>query len=434
MDRLRSGSSASSSVWSILASGMASFAGLISGMLLARALGPASRGELAAVVSWVGVLGVASDLGIGFAVAYYVGREPDRANVVFSQGIVTALLSRVAAVIVGLAALPHISGLNGIGIAPLSIALSVVIVGGPTGVLTSVLLGSGRVRGVNTVTLVTSWAYALGVALLWAEGERRVAAYIVAFALAQTAACAAALWLGRRWAMIRWKWSSVGWGSALSYGLKTQLASLAAQTNLRVDQLFMSILVPSAELGLYVAAVALSSITGPLYAGVNVALTPRVIRAADEREGALTGLRAVALAVLLGTAAAGVLAGAASWLIWRLFGSRFTDAAWIARILLLASVFQGSNLLLGSTLRGLNRPGAPARAEGIGAVLTIGLLVALLPKHGAMGAAVASLVSYATVAVAEFVMVVRTGGMSAARVASELLGVAGPRSSDGGAR
>ncbi len=401
------------SLSSILASGLMSSAGLVSGVLLARFLGPASRGELAAIVSWVGVLGMLADLGIGFAVSYHAGKDPQRVDVLFSQGLVTTLAARTAAVVLGAFILRDVPAVVAVG-APIAwVGLSAVIVGGPSGLVTSLLLGLGRVRLVNLLGVVTSWSYALVVAALSAAGERRVGAYVAAFALTQATSCAATVWAGRRRGNIRWSWSRRGWSEVLAYGLKTQVASLAAQTNLRLDQALMSLLVAPGQLGLYVTAVALASVMGPLYAGLNVALTPRVLHAPSPREASLRGIRTVAAAVTAGGLAAGALAAAAPWIISLLFGARFEAAAPMARVLLLGSLFQGANLLLGTTLRGLNRPGAPARAEGAGAAVTVVLLVLLLPRMGGMGAAIASVVSYATVAFLELAMAWRAGSLRA---------------------
>src|SRR5690349_13845071 len=51
----------------------------VAGVVIARALGPAGRGEYAAIVAWFGVILVVGELGQTAATTYFVAREPPRA-------------------------------------------------------------------------------------------------------------------------------------------------------------------------------------------------------------------------------------------------------------------------------------------------------------------------------------------------------------------
>jgi O-antigen/teichoic acid export membrane protein len=180
----------------------------------------------------------------------------------------------------------------------------------------------------------------------------------------------------------------------------------------------MSVLVTSADFGFYVVAVAMSSIVGPIYSGLNVVLTPAVIGAQGDQSGALQAARTVVLGAVLGGSAAIGISVVAPWLLPALFDVGFQGAVGMARILLAASIFQGANLVLGTALRGMNRPGAPTIAEGVGALLTVVLLLALplLPRLGGIGATLASLVSYVVVSAIEALMVATAGSLSLANV------------------
>lgn len=369
------------------------------------------------------MLGTLSDFGLGFALSYFAGKAPERANVIVSQALVTTLLLRGVALAGGLAFLPSVQAFASVRPAAVWIGLSALLTGSLGGIVNAFFLGTGRVRVVNSLNLLSPWLWALAVIACWAGGARDAEPYVLAYALTQAIGFAVSLWAGMTFGRLRWHWSRDGWGQMLVYGAKTQVASLAAQTNLRLDQALMAILVAPADLGFYVVAVATSSIVSPIYSGLNVVLAPAVIGAPEPRSGALRAMRTLALGVVLGGGAALALSILAPWLLPALFGSRFQGAIGMARILLLASVLQGANLLLSTALRGMNRPGAPAVAEGAGAVLTIGLLVALLPVLGGTGAAIASLVSYTVVAVIEASMVWRAGTLRLADVTTELKGI-----------
>ena len=84
----------------------------------------------------------------------------------------------------------------------------------------------------------------------------------------------------------------------------------------------------------------------------------------------------------------------APWLIPRVFGPGYAGVVPLLWILTPAGVFLACNQVTGDVLRGRKRPMVVARAEGLAAVFTVILLVALLPVAGVYGAAIASAVAY----------------------------------------
>jgi O-antigen/teichoic acid export membrane protein len=88
------------------------------------------------------------------------------------------------------------------------------------------------------------------------------------------------------------------------------------------------------------------------------------------------------------------LALVAPWLIPHVFGPGYVGAVPLLWVLTPAGVFLACNQVTGDVLRGRKRPLVVARAEGLAAVFTVVLLVALLPVIGVYGAAVASAVAY----------------------------------------
>ena len=88
------------------------------------------------------------------------------------------------------------------------------------------------------------------------------------------------------------------------------------------------------------------------------------------------------------------LALVAPWLIPRVFGPGYAGVVPLLWILTPAGVFLACNQVTGDMLRGRKRPMVVARAQGLAAVFTVILLVALLPVVGVYGAAIASTVAY----------------------------------------
>ena len=84
----------------------------------------------------------------------------------------------------------------------------------------------------------------------------------------------------------------------------------------------------------------------------------------------------------------------ARWLIPRVFGPGYAGVVPLLWSLTPAGVFLACNQVTGDVLRGRKRPLIVARAEGLAAMFTVVLLVALLPVAGVYGAAIASTVAY----------------------------------------
>jgi O-antigen/teichoic acid export membrane protein len=93
----------------------------------------------------------------------------------------------------------------------------------------------------------------------------------------------------------------------------------------------------------------------------------------------------------------GALVLLSAWAVPRAFGSGFEDAVPALWRLAPGTVFLALNRVLGDILRGRGRPTAVTAAEAVGALCTVSLLIAYVPKYGINGAATVSSVAYFTV-------------------------------------
>ncbi len=87
-------------------------AAALSGIIVARAIGPAARGEYAAVTSWWGLLLMAGGAGQPAAVCYYVARDPGRARGYVATSRALMLGTGAAAVLAGLFCAPILAHAN----------------------------------------------------------------------------------------------------------------------------------------------------------------------------------------------------------------------------------------------------------------------------------------------------------------------------------
>lgn len=395
----------------LISTALPAIAGVVSGIALARTLGPVGRGEFASVLIWPLMLGLLGDLGVGFALTYLVSREPARRDALWSAGLVVALGwgSVLAAVAIFLLA-PRLA-LSPSGRAGLRIALAAVPFALFSHVQASLLLGLGRLRASNVLRAAPIVLYALGVTSLALLGRGSVFSYAIAWAAATAAVGVSGLVFCIYSVGVRWAREPALWRDVWAYGARVYVGGLASQATLRLDQMLMSVMGLVAPLGIYAVAVAVASGVAPVFTALAVVVFHRATRSGEDSAPAREIRHVLRLSLLAGLPL--VLAGIvlAPVVVPFVFGASFRPSVLPTQILLAAAFFQGANAILGNSLRAVGCPGRSSVAESVGAVATIALLVFLLPRFGALGAAVSSLVAYAAVTLMQFRFLTAASGV-----------------------
>jgi O-antigen/teichoic acid export membrane protein len=196
----------------------------------------------------------------------------------------------------------------------------------------------------------------------------------------------------------------------LGFSLPTVFSVIPQLMNTRLDQLVIAGFLPAKSLGLYVVAVAWSSIPNPLLYGLGTVLFPHVaqLTSADAQKAAFASGSRLGLTLCLLTSVA--VAVVTPWCVPMLFGSEFASGVPIALILVAAGSVSGFNTIVEEGLRGLGQPRAVMYAE-IGGMCAMGVtLFLLLPRLGLIGAGLACLVAYLVVACLLLVQARRLAG------------------------
>ena len=157
----------------------------------------------------------------------------------------------------------------------------------------------------------------------------------------------------------------------------------------------LSQLVPPADLGRYAIAVSITLVPVPLVSAIgNVAFPRLAARRTISAEGRGLQLTAVVVSAVTASAILLPIAAIAYWLIPEVFGPAYRGAVPLLWILTPGGIFLACGQVVGDLLRGLGQPRLVAAAQGLAAVFTVILLVALLPSTGVAAAAIASTVAY----------------------------------------
>jgi O-antigen/teichoic acid export membrane protein len=182
----------------------------------------------------------------------------------------------------------------------------------------------------------------------------------------------------------------------LSYGWKNHLITVQTYANQQLDQVFLAVMVPAAQLGQYAIAVTYASAGLSLGTAPALQMYSHFSRQATPDRVAYRHLIIKTLLLLGGTCVAS--AALAPFLIPLVLGASYRLATTPALILILSSPLLSLSAMFSAIWKSAGRPLAAAKAQGIGLILTVLALPAAIAYLGIDGAAIVSIVVYGVVA------------------------------------
>jgi O-antigen/teichoic acid export membrane protein len=414
---------------SLLSSALATFGtqllvailSLVNVLIVARALGPVGRGDVAFLTTIAYLTSQIALLGIGQANVNLGSSEPHTRAALASNSLLLSLVfgTLAAALVAGLIALfPAVGGETTAAQRALPLAAIPMLMLQTH--LAFLLRADFAFRLVNAATLLVP-VVNVGINLLFlATGllsvTSAVATWIAGQALA-TVLIAAHLQL-----------RLAGFGRpdlalarrSLRFGLKAHGGHVMMLGNYKADQWLVGAIAGSRELGLYSIAVAWAESLFYLATAVASVQRPALVRSSVAEAGrqAARALRATLIATL--PVALAIIA-AAPFLCVTVFGEDFRESIEPLRILTAGAFGVIALKLLGNALTAQGRPLLETTAIAVAFAVTLVLDILLIPPYGAVGAAVASSAAYTAGGVTVAVIFART-------FATRLTDLSSPRS------
>lgn len=379
----------------------------VSGILIARLLGPEGRGEFVAAIAWAAIISVVVQIALPQALTYCTALNPQTAGDIFMTAGAIWLLQSVIAVVAGniavTFALSQSQALETTQLYLLSVPFTVL-----STYLTTIAQGLKRFSLMSLLRLGGTASYilcALVGTLLVIQSAIILIAILLAFQITATLASIGLFWkLIRPAGVVRRSTA----GKLIRYGFKSYWGSLAWMANSRLDQLIMSVVVALDQLGQYSIAVAYSGLLFPISGAFATLLFPSV-SAGNTQDGRHKIWRTLGMNTVVTFWGSVVLGFASPILIPLLFGPEFVDAIPVAVILLVGTLFLGNIYVLSDGLRGLGLPFQASLGGVVGTVIMVIGLLFFLPPFGIMGAATVSVLSYASVTVTLLAFLMRHG-------------------------
>jgi O-antigen/teichoic acid export membrane protein len=377
-------------------------------VIVARSLGPAGRGSLAAVYALMTLLAQLGTFGIASANPYFVGREPHlRAHVVSNSLWLAAVLGPVMAA-VGIAvklvapgALADVSWPEmAVGMLAVPIMLSSLF-------LQSILLAEGRTVIYNGVDVGTALLTVLLLSVVLPMAGGGVLLALSLLVGPQALALLVYVSAMRGDARILQRPDGALGRRMIGYGVRAYVVTLLAYLLIRFDLLLVNGIQGARAAGQYSIAVALADALDLLPLAVCINLFARLARGTADREVSLGVFHLIAVGYLIVCAAGALLAGPA---ITLLFGQAYHPA--IALFLwLLPGVYCFGLLSVIAyyfAARGMPRELILVWIPGL--AINLAINVSLLPHHGTYVASLASSIAYAVVLVLHLRMFARDLG------------------------
>jgi O-antigen/teichoic acid export membrane protein len=363
------------------------------GILTARVLGPAGRGELAAMILWPLLVASITTLGVPSSLIYYLRQRPqERRELIGSGFIMAVVLGSFAAVVAALILPWWLRQYSPFVIHTAQWFLITVPICSVTLAGRAVLEASDQFSASNLIQTLTPFATLM--ALLAFLGAHRLTPFTAA--LSYIAASIPTFWYMmarvRRSGMAGLRWCSSIVRLVLSYGLRSYGVDLLGTLALYVDQALVVSLLSASAMGSYVVVLSLSRMLNVFQNSVVMVLFPKAAGRSRDEVIALTG-QSVRISGVV-TAVCGLTICLAGPTVLRiLYGSEYVAAAGALRILVAEAVLSGATFVLAQSFMALGRPGVMTMLQGLGLSLSIPMMLWLIPRLGIYGAAISLLVA-----------------------------------------
>lgn len=380
--------------------------GLVISVLLARGLGAEGRGVYALAILLPTLIITFTNLGVPTATAYYIANRKYDLETALQQNIALTLWLSLLTMSMGVGLSLWANKLLFPGVAWQLLLLALIFI--PfillNANLTAILHGLQNFKAYNfvgifpqfftiffLVLLVWLFKFEVGGALI-ANGSSQIATALILLVILKRNAARfpkPAFFPDRQYAR-----------QILSFGSKSYLANAITFLNYRADMFLLNLLVGAGPVGIYAVTVGLTERLWVVSRSVSTVLFPKIASLENEeiQRNRLTTMLArhiFGFNLFIGL----LLFLLAEFFVTVLYGSEYYESAIALRFLIPGVVLTGMSRVLANDIAGRGRPGINTIHSIIALILNVALNLLLIPRMQASGAALASTISYSSIAV-----------------------------------
>lgn len=378
--------------------------------IIARWLGAEGKGAYTLATLTPFMLGLFLSGGIGLANVYFAGsRQIDIPRLTANASAYTILATAAAAIVVIALILSGLLArwMPGVPVPILILASLGLPVSLLSGFLLNILQGLRRIREVNLANLAQSLLTASATVIFVVILGWGLAGAVIAPWIGATAALAIAVrHLRREGGIFLPRWDAAVLRPTVAYGLRGHVGNIFQFLNYRLDTFIVNFFLGTAGVGIYGSAVSLGELLWQFPNAVGFVIFPKSSATRPEEMNRITPkILNITLGITGLTAIALALAG--PFLIKLIYGPAFAASYQPLLALLPGIVLMGGGKVLANEIAGRGHQHYNSINAGLSLVLTILLDLTLIPRYGAVGAAVASSLAYSAFFIVALVFYLR---------------------------
>lgn len=371
--------------------------GIGSSVIIARMLGPQGRGIYSLAILLPGLLAVFTNLGIGPASVFYIGKKKYSPKEVFGTNIIFAGLISIFTIIIGLIIVFFFSDklFPGVPKECLFLALSVIPLHFFSSFSVNILLGLQKIKKYNFIQLIQNFIFLFLIVIFLLGLRFGVKAVITANILSAFVGCTVLFFQTKKETNgIVFSLNREILRDFFSYGSKVYLGNIFSFLHYKIDMFMVNIFLNPVAVGFYSIAVTLAEKIGLISESTGTILFPQVSSETNkERLNKFTPL--VCRNTLFITMLCAIfLFLIGRWLIILLYSKEFSDSVLPFQILLIGSITISGWRILANDLYGRGKPLLNSYITGVSVIINIILNIIFIPKFGISGASWATAISY----------------------------------------
>lgn len=368
-------------------------------VLIARYLGPEDYGLWAYVLSLVAILNIAGHMGLSGLIVREIVKKPEERSITLG----TTLILKACAVLIAYLGLIIYAGLyEGIG----SIAFKLIAI-------------AGLVILLKPMEVIESWfdsfvqaKYGSIARLASLIGSSIVKFAIIFFGAGILFFAWATLFQTVMWSLIllllyiaksklkisTWRFNATRAKELLNQGWMVYLGSIFAVIYMKVDLVMLRWLSSPEAVGQYAIAAQLSEAWYFVPAAIVTTIFPKLIKLREQNKEAFNYRlqQLFDMLFMLAFFVAVFMTLISNWLVSTFFGNEYLEAAPILMIHVWAALFVFMRAAFSKWILIENFLIFSLITQGLGALINVLLNFLLIPEYGGVGAAYATLISYAT--------------------------------------
>lgn len=370
----------------------------LSNILLARLLGPTLKGTYTIVVLIPFSAYTLLNMGIGNSTLYYTAKLPDSRRYILGKSLLVSFVLGVSTLVLLIFSFPYwhifyaeisaVYFLIALFVLPLQLLYNSAF---------SAIVGADRFDYFSSLRILSSlFSFLLLCLALYLPGDKIQHVLMATLISSLFSLLLSFYYVKRSGILVPSEVTinvNVGTRQLLTYGLKAHLIGINQYISYRLDQFLLPILIGVTALGHYSVATAITEQVWTLSAAVQMAILPKIPNR-TLKDGARLIATILPFVFMINILIVFVMASMGYFIIPVLFGPEFFASYWPMLLLLPGTFFIGIWKIIGSYYLGINKFNVLFYLSLAALILNLGFNLWLIPRYSAVGAALASTLSY----------------------------------------